>query len=118
MTLDVAIKHCEEVAESKERQAQKWDALTNKNNDYNFEKKKCIECANEHRQLAEWLKELKELRKHRSKGHWIQIPHTKVVGNLYECSICEFATYKKFDYCTCGADMREPKESEETDDSN
>lgn len=39
MTLDEAIKHCEEVADSK-----------------------CDECGAEHRQLAEWLKELKELR--------------------------------------------------------
>jgi hypothetical protein len=41
MTLDEAIKHCEEVAE-----------------------KLCIcdECAEEHRQLAEWLEELKTYR--------------------------------------------------------
>lgn len=39
MTLDEAIKHCEEVADSK-----------------------CDECGAEHRQLAEWLKELKELK--------------------------------------------------------
>ena len=51
MTLDEAIKHAEEVAEG-------------------HEKIKCIKavtleeckCANEHRQLAEWLKELKQLR--------------------------------------------------------
>ena len=37
MTLDEAIKHCEEVADSK-----------------------CDECGAEHRQLAEWLRELKQ----------------------------------------------------------
>lgn len=41
MTIDEAIKHCEEVAE--------------KMND--------CECAEDHRQLAEWLTELKESRK-------------------------------------------------------
>ena len=41
MTIDEAIKHCEEVADSK-----------------------CDECGAEHRQLAEWLKELKERREH------------------------------------------------------
>lgn len=39
MTIDEAIRHCEEVAEQNE--------------------KDCIECAKEHRQLAEWLEELK-----------------------------------------------------------
>lgn len=39
MTLDEAIKHCEEVADSK-----------------------CDECGTEHRQLAEWLRELKQLK--------------------------------------------------------
>ena len=48
MTLDEAIKHCEEVA----------DGLT--------EQGKCAECAAEHRQLAEWLK---ELQKWRAFGH-------------------------------------------------
>ena len=40
MTLDEAIKHAEEVAEEK----------------------RCEKCGEEHRQLAEWLKELKQLR--------------------------------------------------------
>ena len=39
MTLDEAIRHCEEVAENR-----------------------CDECGMEHRQLSEWLKELKERR--------------------------------------------------------
>ena len=39
MTLDEAIAHCEEVSKSA-----------------------CGECAEEHRQLAEWLKELRERR--------------------------------------------------------
>lgn len=41
MTLDEAIKHAEKVAE---------------------QNKGCQKCAEEHRQLAEWLRELKELR--------------------------------------------------------
>ena len=44
MTLDEAIKHCEDVAEDKAGC--------------------CEDCIEEHRQLAEWLKELKQLRKH------------------------------------------------------
>lgn len=52
MTLDEAIKHCEE----------KTNMLLNEARlmpDYSEDKEPCIECANEHRQLAEWLKELK-----------------------------------------------------------
>ena len=41
MTLDEAIKHSQFVADTN-----------------------CDQCAEDHRQLAEWLKELKELRKH------------------------------------------------------
>lgn len=55
MTLDEAIKHCEEVAEEQEK-------LCKVNDSFNFSQPKWEECANEHRQLAEWLKELKESR--------------------------------------------------------
>ena len=57
MTLDEAIRHCEEVAEEKEAQA--WEAQLQE--EYRTIKS-CKGCAEEHRQLAEWLKELKQLR--------------------------------------------------------
>ena len=47
MTLDEAIKHCMDIAETQEMCS-------------NGKK-----CAEEHRQLAEWLKELKRYREHR-----------------------------------------------------
>lgn len=55
MSLDEAIKHCEEVMvenleKTEDRNASDPIAIN------------CFECAEEHRQLAEWLKELKELR--------------------------------------------------------
>lgn len=53
MTLDEAIKHCEEVAEENEKNAKSIN---------NIYKKSCLECASEHRQLAEWLRELKEVK--------------------------------------------------------
>lgn len=56
LELEEAIKHCEEVAESKEEQVKEgaWekDSIT---------EKRCYECAKEHRQLAKWLKALKEI---------------------------------------------------------
>jgi len=62
MTLDEAIKHAEEVAGVCEFEARK--------------------CAKEHRQLAEWLKELKQLKKQTKTGHWIDHSHEGYVVNV------------------------------------
>jgi hypothetical protein len=57
MTLDEAIKHCEEVAKEKDEQA--WEAQLQE--EYGMIKS-CKECAEEHRQLAEWLRDYKRLK--------------------------------------------------------
>ena len=54
MTLEEAIKHCEEIAERNEKKAS-WYWWKEGNPNY----ENCIECAAEHKQLAEWLRELK-----------------------------------------------------------
>lgn len=56
MTIDEAIKHAEIVAEA--------------NKSAN-----CIECAEEHQQLADWLKELKALRKEKENNTIFSIPY-------------------------------------------
>ena len=57
MTLEEAIKHCDEVTELNEDQAriynEQGDAIASFS---------CYECAREHRQLAEWLRELQRYR--------------------------------------------------------
>ncbi len=72
MTIDEAIKHCEEVAEEQEKLYRLCpasesgmyhcdgdkDGITLENG----KNKGCQKCAEEHRQLAEWLKELKAYR--------------------------------------------------------
>lgn len=55
MTLDEAIKHCEEVAEVQEENCK------HAGHDH-YTKLEASACAAEHRQLAEWLKELKDRR--------------------------------------------------------
>ena len=65
MTLDEAIIHAEEVADSKERQVINGDWEKGSMTECN-----CIECAEEHRQLAEWLKELKQLKE---QTRWIPV---------------------------------------------
>lgn len=76
MTIDEVIKHCEEVAEEKEQEAQRWmndgwqscfKTLTPEREvQYLSERKQlyyqCLEYASEHRQLAKWLTELQILR--------------------------------------------------------
>lgn len=73
LSLDEAIKHCEEVAEEKEREAEYrqetqgdmfkfLDDLSKSVGGEGIENdalNECLECAKEHRQLAEWLRELK-----------------------------------------------------------
>lgn len=57
MTIDEAIKHCEEVAKENEKTIAYYTIQGDKEWLAECEKD-CIECANEHRQLAEWLREL------------------------------------------------------------
>lgn len=57
MTLDEAIKHAEEVMQEKLYEYQECTAVHDAE-----EAKICGKCAEEHRQLAEWLIELKHLR--------------------------------------------------------
>lgn len=69
MTLDEAIKHCEEVAEKNEKECKNWaygasqiNDDENRKNQYQKHAEMWHECAKEHRQLAEWLRELKAYR--------------------------------------------------------
>lgn len=72
MTIDEAIKQAEEVADKKEREKQKWERWLETDSDYRAvaEKVSCELCVEEHRQLAEWLKELKNLRE---QTRWIPV---------------------------------------------
>lgn len=59
LTLDEAIKHCLEVAENNEQFASgKWIGSEGEAN-----RQECKQCAADHRQLAEWLTELKEAKR-------------------------------------------------------
>lgn len=61
MSIDEAIAHAEEVAKKYERHLKIYE---NMDDDlFRVEKNECKNCAKEHRQLAEWLKELRVYRK-------------------------------------------------------
>lgn len=68
MTLEEAIKHCEEVAEELEKRVKPYQCESINKKLYEVNKEEwdnCIECAQEHRQLAEWLREVKAYREAR-----------------------------------------------------
>ena len=67
MTLEEAIKHCEEVAKENDDSAKEFYRISKLEThpDRKYAEGvyvECKKCADEHRQLAEWLKELKKLR--------------------------------------------------------
>ena len=67
MTLDEAIKHCEEAAIEQDKLCKRYDDASGYSRSHNeairtTDAKMCEECAEEHRQLAEWLRELKQLK--------------------------------------------------------
>ena len=67
MTLDEAIKHTEEVAEGYEKKLKVYENIDEDRPLFTEEETECRLCAEEHRQLAEWLKELKAHREAWSK---------------------------------------------------
>ena len=66
MTLDEAISHAEEMAKLKERDAERWNwhakIWSGENRNHAIKRvNECTKCAEEHYQLAQWLKLLKRI---------------------------------------------------------
>lgn len=89
ITLDEAIKHCKEVAEElRNVDMGELDALYCGDTEcIEARKNDCIECANEHKQLAEWLKELKQLRE---QTRWIPCSERLPKENEYVGDVCKY----------------------------
>ena len=62
LDIDTAIKHCLEVAEARETEVLKYNYCRGIP-DVEKVVSDCKECATDHRQLAEWMRELKAYRK-------------------------------------------------------
>jgi len=97
MTLDEAIKHAEEVADEKKKDACNLYGVQNYE-----ESRECIWCSEEHRQLAEWLKELKQLRE---QTEWIPVSerlpnHDEYIKNngLFNVSDGNRSYSERFDF--------------------
>jgi len=126
MDLDDAIKHCEEVAKKLEvERKQKYESLGEDRALFAEEENDCKECAEEHMQLARWLKDYKRLLEKESKpssngkiAYWM-LRHrfySEISGirlNTYKCSdcgreiICKADELNNYPYCHCGAKMKE-----------
>ena len=88
MTLEETIKHCEEVAEKNDKIA---DAYKNGLGiDVDFR-----ECASEHRQLAEWLRELKSYKDARVGCEYCK--HKFREQHERPCSLCQRNFVDKFE---------------------
>ena len=82
MTLEEAIIHAEEVAEAEERFAKLHQRLDRGIKGSGKRYLSCLECAKEHRQLAEWLRELKAYRE-------ILANADNIIASEYGCVIIE-----------------------------
>ena len=71
LTLDGAIKHAKEVADMNYNDAEKFDSNDSVEN---YMKANCMECAEQHEKLAEWLEELKSYKNEEEQGLLVRLP--------------------------------------------
>lgn len=69
---------------------------------YNDFHDKCVDCLNE----------VPPVTPQQKIGRWMECGGDEPWLKGYCCSLCNFTTTQKYDYCTCGAKMVEPQESE------
>ena len=96
LDIDTAIKHCLEVAEQNETQAEKWQE---EGGEEWGKTTACRECAADHRQLAEWLQELRAYRKFRICGNCRHYVYgTTHFGECHVTSDIEPLTWKTLSF--------------------
>lgn len=93
MTLEEAIEHCKEVAKEKRYECAECTEVQ----DYRSAEE-CNDCAEAHKQLAEWLTELKQRKE--NKSHWIDR------DGIMICEKCGAEFSVNMPFCgMCGAEM-------------
>jgi len=94
MTLDEAIKHTEKIAENKENLTKIYKALNeDRLNEDGLSFGEEEKCAEEYRQLAEWLKDYKRLKEQESILDKIR---AEIETKYGQCDICEY--FEDYDY--------------------
>lgn len=71
LALEGAIKHAKEVADMNYNDAEKFDSNDSVEN---YMKTNCMECAERHEKLAEWLEELKSYKNEEEQGLLVRLP--------------------------------------------
>ena len=71
LTLEDAIDHAKEVADMNYNDAEKFDSNDSVEN---YMKANCMECAEQHEKLAEWLEELKSYKNEEEQGLLVRLP--------------------------------------------
>lgn len=112
LTLDEAIKHAKEVADMNYNDAEKFDSNDSVEN---YMKANCMECAEQHEKLAEWLEELKSYKEAEEQGLLVRLPANNkeiyIISSRwtvcsecgsrfdeYSCSGCEYECDSKKEY--------------------
>lgn len=113
MTIDEAIKHAEEVAEEHERHLKVYENMDEDRPLFREEENECKDCAEEHRQLAGWLKELKQLRKQTKKGHWIPVSERLPKPYTYVNATCRSLADDRENWVVETMYLPIPKENDE-----
>lgn len=80
MTIDEAIRHCEEVAE-------RYDRVEDSHADDGL-KQECIQCAADHRQLAEWLTDYKKSQEELAEAKRLLKLAICELGDAQDCDSC------------------------------
>lgn len=100
MTLEEAIRHCEEKAKEQKAKAESNIIETTEEGWIRVydgkEYDDCLKCAKEHEQLAEWLKELKDYRE--GSRTCENCKHERKAETEYPCSICKCNHPNKFEW--------------------
>ena len=90
LTLEEAIKHAKEVADMNYNDAEKFDSNDSVEN---YMKANCMECAEQHEKLANWLEELKSYKKVEEQGLLVRLP-CKVGDTVWDNDLGSPASYK------------------------
>lgn len=107
MTLEEAIQHCEEVAEENEKKLKSWGRHCLAK----IEEQTCLECAEEHRQLAEWLRELKAYKELDTYNRSSKCSECEFEDSAYYCDDCIWNYVNKFEQRQVKVDEKESEES-------
>ena len=100
LSIDEAIAHAREVADTCEYEASKYDMCDSYEREVAYKEGKCAE---EHEQLAEWLEELKMYRES-SYGELYSMVYNKAIDD------CKELTFREVVYCDSLNDRTEFRE--------